>query len=227
MPAKGAEVWTNIPVLALLAANVVPLVGVLFLNWSAVYIVLLYWAENLAVGFYNVLKMAFVKVKHPAEHLGKLFLIPFFIIHYGMFTAIHGFFVVAIFSKDNQGPPMDDATWPCFFAFIQIFAGFIKHIMMSVPPAVRLAFLTLFISHGVSFVYNYFLKGEYARTNPRDLMGQPYVRVFVMHITILGGGFLSMILGSPAALLLVLVLLKTAIDVKFHLLEHKKAAKKN
>jgi hypothetical protein len=57
-------------------------------------------------------------------------------------------------------------------------------------------------------------------------MGQPYVRVFVMHITILGGGFLSMALGSPAALLLVLVLLKTAVDVKFHLREHKKAARK-
>ena len=147
-------------------------------------------------------------------------------IHYGMFTAIHGFFVVAIFSKDNQGPPMDDTTWPCFFAFIQIFAGFIKHIMMSVPTEVRLAFLTLFISHGVSFIYNYLIKGEYARINPANLMGQPYVRVVVMHITILGGGFLTMALGSPAALLLILIVLKTAIDVKFHLREHKKAAKK-
>ena len=226
LPAKGTEVFTNIPVLALLAANVIPLVGVLFLNWSALYIVLLYWAENLAVGFYNVLKMAFAKVRHPIEHLGKLFLIPFFIVHYGGFTGVHGFFVLAMFSKGEQGPPMGGETWPCFLVFVQMLYNVVRHIMLTIPPMVRLGVLSLFASHGISFVYNYFLKGEYARTNPRDLMGQPYVRVFVMHITIIGGGFLSMALGSPAALLLVLVILKTAIDIKFHLLEHKKAATK-
>jgi len=227
LPAKGAGLWTNIPVLALLAANMIPLVGVLFLKWNAFYIVLLYWAENLAVGFYNVLKMAFAKVRHPIEHLGKLFLIPFFIIHYGGFTGVHGFFILAMFSKGEQGPPMGgDEAWPCFLVFVQMLYNVVKHIMLTIPPTVRLGVLSLFASHGVSFIYNYFLKGEYARANPRDLMGQPYARVFVMHITILGGGFLSMVLGSPAALLLILVLLKTAIDIKFHLREHIKAAKK-
>ena len=226
LPAKGADVWMNIPVLALLAANVIPLVGVLFLKWSAFYIVLLYWAENLAVGFYNVLKMAFVKVKHPAEHLGKLFMIPFFIIHYGGFTAIHGFFVLAIFKQVDSEPINPQHAWPCVFIFVQLLYNVVKHIMLIIPPAVRLGVLSLFASHGVSFVYNYILKGEYTRTNVRNLMGQPYSRVIVMHITILGGGFLSMALGSPEALLLILVLLKTAIDVKFHLREHKKAAKK-
>ena len=226
LPAKGADVWMNIPVLALLAANVIPLVGVLFLKWSAFYIVLLYWAENLAVGFYNVLKMAFVKVKHPAEHLGKLFMIPFFIIHYGGFTAIHGFFVLAIFKQVDSEPINPQHAWPCVFIFVQLLYNVVKHIMLIIPPAVRLGVLSLFASHGVSFVYNYILKGEYTRTNVRNLMGQPYSRVIVMHITILGGGFLAIALGSPEALLLILVLLKTAIDVKFHLREHKKAAKK-
>ena len=221
---KTVTVQTNVPVLALLAANMIPLVGVLFFGWSAFYIVLLYWAENLAVGFYNVLKMAFVKVRHPIEHLGKFFMIPFFMVHYGGFTAIHGFFILAIFSKGEQGPPMGGESWPCFFVFLQMLFNIVKHIMMTIPPAVRLAVLSLFASHGVSFVYNYFLKGEYTRTNPKKLMGQPYVRVFVMHITILGGGFFAMALGSPAALLLILIVLKTIIDVKFHLREHKKAA---
>jgi hypothetical protein len=226
LPAKGAEVLTNIPVLALLAANVIPLAGVLFLDWSAFYIVVLYWAENLAVGFYNVLKMAFAKVRHPIEHLGKLFLIPFFIIHYGGFTAIHGFFVLAIFKQVDSEPINPQHAWPCVFVFLQMLINVVKHVMLTIPPAVRLGVLSLFASHGVSFVYNYLIKGEYARTDVRNLMGQPYVRVVVMHITILGGGFLSMALGSPAALLLVLVLLKTTIDVKFHLREHKKATTK-
>ncbi len=184
----------------------------------------LYRAAVLAVGFYNVLKMAFAKVRHPIEQLGKLFLIPFFMIHYGGFTAIHGFFALAIFSKgEQQGPPLGGESWPCFFVFLQMLFNIVKHIMLTIPPAVRLGVLSLFASHGVSFVYNYFIKGEYAHAKPQKLMGQPYARVVVMHITILAGGFLLMALGSPIALLLVLIVLKTAIDVKFHLREHKKA----
>jgi hypothetical protein len=89
---------TDISLLALLAANAVPLAGVILFRWDAFIIVLLYWAENLAVGFYNVLKMAFVKV------------------HYGGFTAVHGFFILAIFSKGEQGPPemLSGQSWPCF-----------------------------------------------------------------------------------------------------------------
>lgn len=42
----------------LVAANLVPLVGVLFLGWSLWTILVLYWLENGVIGFFNVLKMA-------------------------------------------------------------------------------------------------------------------------------------------------------------------------
>jgi len=67
--------WLDIPVIALLAANVIPLFGVLFLDWDAFSIVLLYWSENLVIGFYNILKIAFAAVPHQAAHLGKFLLI--------------------------------------------------------------------------------------------------------------------------------------------------------
>jgi hypothetical protein len=135
--------------------------------------------------------------------------------------------VLAIFSKEGeQGPPMiSGEQWPCVFVFVQMLFGIVRHILLTIPPAVRLAIILLFISHGISFVYNYFIKGEYAHAKIKKLMGQPYARVFVMHITIIVGGFGLMALGSPVALLLVLVILKTIIDLKLHLREHKKARK--
>jgi hypothetical protein len=214
----------DIPVIALLAANSIPLFGVLFLNWDAFYVVLMYWAENLVIGFYNVLKMVFAAVPHPIAHLGKLFLIPFFIIHYSGFTAIHGFFVLALFHKEGQGPSMDGMNWPCFLVFVQMLFNVIGYMYSVIPPQVRLAVLALFISHGVSFVQNYLLKGEYATAKPDKLMGSPYGRVVVMHIAIIAGGFLTMAVGSPAPLLVVLVGLKTILDVNLHNREHKKAA---
>jgi purine-cytosine permease-like protein len=93
-----------------------------------------------------------------------------------------------------------------------------------IPLQVRLAVLALFISHGISFIQNYLLKREYATARPDKLMGSPYGRVIVMHIAILAGGFLTMTIGSPAPLLVVLVILKTILDVSLHKRAHKKAA---
>lgn len=218
----NSALWADVSVVSLLAANAVPLFGVLFLKWDAFYIVLLYWAENLVIGFYNILKIAFVKVAQPIENLGKLFMIPFFMIHYGGFTAIHGFFVLAIFGKDEHGAPVGNESWPCFFVFLQILLNIISYIIQIIPVAVKLAVLLLFVSHGVSFVYNYLYKGEYTRIKGQTLMGQPYARIFIMHIAIIFGGFLTMTLGSPAGLLIILIGLKTIIDVKMHLREHEK-----
>lgn len=213
--------WLDIPAIALLAANTIPLYGVLFLNWDAFFIVILYWAENIVVGFYNILKIAFAAVPHPTAHLGKLFLIPFFTIHYGGFTAFHGFFVLAIFNKANI-KVMEGPAWPCFLVFVQILGSIIKQVYLIIPSQTKIAVFALFISHGISFVYNYLLKREFAATNPGKLMGSPYGRVVVMHIAILASAFLVMAIGSPVALLLVLVVLKTILDVKLHLRGHKK-----
>lgn len=213
---------SDLPLLALTAANIVPLFGAVLWGWEAFNIVLLYWAENLAVGFYNVLKIACARVAHPAGHLGKLFLIPFFTIHYGGFTAIHGFFVLAIFKKEDPGTLSGD-TWPCFLVFVQLLLNVIKQAYSVMSPPMKGALLALFLSHGVSFVQNYLIKGEFAKADPQKLMAAPYGRIFVMHIAVLAGAFVTMAIGSPLGVLIVLIALKTAIDVKLHQREHKKA----
>jgi len=212
---------TNIPVIALVAANIVPLWGVFFLGWDAFYIVLLYWSENLAVGFYNILKIAAAKVERPVGHLSKLFLIPFFVVHYGGFMAVHGIFVLAMFKRGESGS-VEKETWPCFLVFVQMLINVIRQMFSSIGPQMKIAILALFVSHGVSFVYNYLLKGEYAIYKPQELMNKPYGRVVVMHIAIIGGGFLVMSVGSPVALLLGLVVCKTIFDVNMHIRSHKK-----
>ncbi|MHC4558887.1 MAG: DUF6498-containing protein [Planctomycetota bacterium] len=215
----------DIPVIALLAANTIPLWGVLFLDWDAFFIVLLYWAENLVIGFYNILKIVFVAVPHPLGHLSKLFLISFFTIHYGGFAAVHGFFILMIFSK-SEGPPMAGEPWPCFFVFLQMLVNVVRQMYSVIPSQMKIAILALFISHGISFVYNYLLKREFVNANPGKLMSSPYSRVVVMHIAILAGGFLVMAVGSPAVLLIALVGLKTIFDVNLHNRTHRKAKAK-
>ena len=47
--------------MVLLVANLIPLVGVLFFDWSLMTILVLYWVENGIVGFWNVPKIAMAR----------------------------------------------------------------------------------------------------------------------------------------------------------------------
>ncbi len=216
--------YSDISLVALVVANVIPIYGVVVFGWDAFSIILLYWAENIVIGFYNILKIAFAKAEHPILHLGKLFMIPFFTLHYGGFVGVHGLFIFAIFGKDKGSNLMGTGghSWPCFLVFVQMLFNVIRHCWMTIPTNMKYMIGVLFLSHGVSFVRNYILAGEYLTAKPQELMGKPYSRIMIMHIAIIAGGFMTAMMGSPAGVLIVLVVLKTILDIKFHLRQHKK-----
>jgi hypothetical protein len=55
-------------------------------------------------------------------------------------------------------------------------------------------------------------------------MFAPYGRLVVLHITIIFGGIAISTTGAPVAAIAILVVLKTILDLGFHLAEHRKAA---
>lgn len=174
-----------------------PLVGVLFLGWELGTIMVLFWAENVVIGVFAILRVALV-----ARWAG-LFLVPFFTFHYGIFTTVHGVFVFTLFASDLG----------------------VADLTRVILPAVA----ALIVSHAVSFVTHFLLGGERAailarKEAPNSLMFAPYRRIIVMHITILGGGFLIGYLGSPVWALALLVVLKTAMDLRAHVNERERAA---
>jgi len=192
--------------IVLLVANALPIFGVLFLGWTVFPLVLLYWLENVVVGGYNVAKLLLAQPREPAYWLGKVFLVPFFLAHFGGFTYVHGVLVVALLGPKGTQP---------------------FDILATVPAQVRAnhlgwAVLTLLVSHGLSFYWNYVKNGEYQRASLNALMTQPYGRVFVLHFTVLFGGWIVMALGSPVLALVLLVILKTAADVHGHTAERRK-----
>jgi Na+/H+-translocating membrane pyrophosphatase len=83
--------------------------------------------------------------------------------------------------------------------------------------------LALAASHAVSYFSNYLGRGEYLRVSPQEQMMSVYGRVIVLHITILGGAFVVGLFGTPIAALVLLVALKIAADLFFHLREHRRA----
>lgn len=191
---------------ALVAANLVPLAGVVFFGWDVFVVVFLFWLENVVVGFFNLLRMLWVERGAERFPLAKLFVMPFFLVHYGMFTAIHGVFVLVLFG----GQGVRGAGFPTVDTVVRLVAEY--HLWLAV--------LALVASHGYSFVTNYVAEQEYRRVTLQQLMQQPYGRVVVLHLTILFGGFLAMALRQPVVGAFLLVVLKVGLDVRAHLREH-------
>jgi hypothetical protein len=177
---------------SLFLSNLIPLIGVLFFGWSVSTILILYWSENVIIGFYNIIKMTLAKgeTKGPRTY-ERFFLISFFIVHFSIFTFGHAAFVFSFFGSDN----------PSF---------------VSLLPAL----LPLFISHGVSMFVHFIKNKEYERVSFDSLFFQPYKRVVIMHLTIVFGAWIATAFHLPSLVLVVLVFLKIAVDIFFHKKEH-------
>jgi hypothetical protein len=202
----------------LLLANLVPVFGVLYLDWDASSIVVLYWAENLIVGGFTLLKMLLV------GKAAALFKMLFFCVHYGGFCAIHGIFVLELTRfAGEQVSPAATASWPGPLALLQMFIGLIHQVLAAAPEAFFWGCLALLLSHGSSFLLLFIGRQEYRHTTVDKLMKAPYQRIVVMHIAVIAGGFLVVRLGSPLGLLVALVALKTGMDIMLHNRSHRRA----
>lgn len=196
--------WRRPSALALVAANVVPLAGVVFFGWQVLPIMLLFWLENLIIGAYTIARILMAPGR-PAS----LFLCVFFAFHYGLFAFGHGVFVMVLFGdrkSSSFAQPSD------LFALVD--EALFRHGLL-------VAAIALAVSHGISFFRNYVATRAYESAKPKQLMVAPYKRVIVLHVVIIAAGILVQGLGAPAAALALLVALKTAVDLAAHLAEHR------
>ena len=202
----------NSSLLSLILVNLIPLAGVFF-GWSVLSILLFYWFESFAVGFFNVIKMYIAPVipkgrvnNSPfqgklAAIITKLIFPQFFMVHYGGFMTGHLVFILAVGSISSSGTIS--------------FEGILDELKLIILPAIM-----LFVSHGYSFFKNFIGKKEFENTSVAELMFSPYKRIIIMHITLIFGAFITIVTKMPFYIIALFIVLKTFIDVKAHEKEH-------
>jgi hypothetical protein len=211
--------------IVLLAANLLPLVGVLALGWQVFPIMLLYWIENIVVGCFTVLKIGTARgVPTPDEledmpghrsgrrswlgdRMSRVALQLLFIFNYGIFTLAQGMFVYILFSGrvvPQPGPPWSASAGLNALWLVAVVCG-------------------LVVSHAVSYRRNWLASGRYLTMSPVAASRQPVGRLLVLHITIIAAGWFVDWLGAPVGGLLVLVVLKTVLDTRGYLKQHRVA----
>ena len=183
--------------LALIAANLVPLAGTVFLGWRLSDVMVLYWAESAVIGFFNICKIIAI------SRWAALLAAPFFIGHFGGFMAVHFMFIYGIFIEGPNNLSGGNLAE-------------VGRLFIDLWPALA----ALFVSHALSFFSNFVAQGEHRGRTLKHQMSEPYSRIVFMHLVLIFGGGLTLIIGESTPVLLLVIAVKIIVDVRTHLREH-------
>lgn len=208
----------NLSVTALILANLVPFIGVVFYNWTVESVLLTYWCESGIIGFFVLLKMLVsgigrVKEWGIAALPITVVCMAFFFVHYSGFMIAHVAFLLSMINGEDVATKILE-HFPRINLEV-LYAGLIA------GGASVLTVFALFVSHGISFAVNFIGKKEYEHTVPMILLFSPYKRIVLMHIIVILGAVLMLAYGLPMYLLGIFILAKTIVDIRAHQNEHR------
>ncbi len=178
-----------VAVIAAVLGNLIPVYGVIALGWNASQILILYWIENVVLGVLTLARLRKVAQSKP----GGCFLTGFFVIHYGAFCAGH--LVFALFLIEQFDP-----AFPGLGVTLQ-------------QPSVFWACAAIFGLNLFTQLREWWGPGLWRDGDFGQEMVKPYGRIVVMHLTVLIGAWLMLLTRAPVGAILLLCLLKAALDL--------------
>ncbi len=207
---------------SLFIANLIPVAGVWFLEWSAKEVFLVYCLETIIIGGFTLIKLLIagisgrrtdtwsnqggVVIKQPFW-----FFMVFFLFHYGLFVAIQmGIF----FSVSGIGDEYKITFWNFFSKWPSMLTNE-AYIMLGI----------FIVSYGFRLTTDFILPGDHKSSSLGYLMFQPYGRIFIQQVTvIIGSMFLSFGAGKIFILIFAAIKIFFEIFIDFDLII-KKASK--
>lgn len=210
----------RLPATTLIVANLAVGAITLSSSWGFYELMLVYWCEALIIGAFNVARMVVVglagqpfgtriEADWPARFVLSLMAAGFFIMKFGAFALGLGVLVAMV----PEHLAHDHATT----------GNHIWHGLNAVAKGVAVATVLLFVSHAISFVMNFLVRGEYRNTNLLTLLFWPYVRMSLVMVTLatgLAAAAALPFLNTSTVFGLVIVIVKTAADLVMHKAEH-------
>jgi hypothetical protein len=197
---------------AIVGANLIPLVGALLLGWNLGTMVLLYWLECAVVGFINVPKLALAQGWAPTKDFStvewliiKIVAIPGFVIYFGVFLIASGSGAMYLAVADGGTIPPSEGTSDEVVR--AMFAA------LDVPVAeFTIAAIVLVLSQLVSF-NGFLLRRDYEQTTVREQFWDPHPRVFMLLGATLASGFVMDAFDNPVWAIAGFVIGKTLLEI--------------
>lgn len=194
----------------LIAANLVPLLGVLFWGWDGKGIIVVYILETVVIGILNALKMLIVYFVNGLRNedesknsftqgVSGLGLIPFFLFHYNFFIFVQSvlFFAFSSMWEAGRGPEP--------FNVIANFSLYLTEDNL-------IALGSLLLANMAYFITDFIVPRKYETQSMQSLMMAPYKRIFLQQFLVILGGFIFMLTGGIKLVMALFVVLKIVAD---------------
>lgn len=207
---------------AILFFNLLVLFFVIFYPEDKYIVVAAYFLETLIIGMFNVVKMVIITMFNPTgnDRLGNdpawksnvdfkspvaknMFLIIFFIFHFGLFYFVQLVFLNVLATGFGSGFPAQSSFFPNPFTFFPAALG---------KQGVYII-LTILAVQFFSFFYSFLIREEYKVTSCTRQGMQPYGRILVQQFVVIIGSFFIIIIQHAIVFSILLVLFKTFIDL--------------
>ncbi|MBJ7485431.1 DUF6498-containing protein [Brevundimonas sp.] len=206
-PGRARLSWRSAAFVVL--GNLIPILGVVFLGWNAVQILLLYWCETVIIGVFTlprILSAQAVLPTTPSEPgsggyqipldtlKGRSLLAIFFVVHYGIFCLAHAFFATGMLTGFDPG-------WRDLWR--ETLTN--RDVLIAVAGIAAIQI--------VLQVKDWWLSGLWRRSDPGTEMMRPYGRVLVMHMTVILGFWMVGGMGAPVGAVFTLCLVKAVAEI--------------
>lgn len=211
----------------LVAANLIPVYGVLQLHWPVFSLLALFWIELVIIGMVTVLSMLYAPASGLFSRIGKLIAWPFFLVGYAIPILLYGIALAAIFQPDAlnslgygllglsgvvQQPDLG----------IHLGIGILATVLLLLDAVgdgwfAPVAIGALAASHLVAFFRHYGVRGELRDSSAGVRSFKPFGWLVLMHVIVVAGGSAAMSGDSPVWAPLLIIAVKTAVDLAAHL----------
>jgi hypothetical protein len=190
------------------AANAIPVAGVLLFGWQALPLLVFYWIENVVIGAVNVAKILIAGVtKDVVQRILAFVLAPFFILHYGLFCFVHGIFVFAMFTMSDTIHAGVEPTTESFDLTGRVLG------MLQGDSDLLWSVVALCVIQLGAFAIFWAGGRRWRDVDAVRQMFEPYGRIVVLHLTIFIATIPVLLIGQPMLAVLVLALLKSGLEL--------------
>lgn len=187
----------------LVLSNLVAIYGVWILNWDAKIIFLIFCFESIIIGALNfvqigIIAFTFTENGIKTKILGGLFLMFFFLIHYGIFVFAQLHIFLSIMKIHDLR-----------ITIIELIFSFYK-----VLPAYTLQYLGLFTaSYCLGVLKDFIISGKYKTISLTAQMFSPYKRIFIQQFVVILGAFVLLLNPDGKYLILVFIPIKLFFEI--------------
>jgi hypothetical protein len=213
---KLSEAWrkvdfTKSSTWLLIFSNLIVIFFAIVDNLSAVEVLWIYWIQSVIIGVFNFIKIISLKEftttgfrrggsELPPTNAAKISTAIFFLIHYGFFHFVYAIFLGSFSGMTGTNSTGSSGNYLLFTSLI------------------------FFLSYLIEYIQS-------SRTQPEVipnlgvLMFAPYFRIIPMHMTIIFGGFISVIgeilsVNIDLAIIILFVGIKTFVDLLSHTFDY-------